>query len=322
MIDGMEEFDKEFSNASVVYSDVSNAFIIEPDSYEIKITKEQLFDLVAESIDKRHGEINIEKDIERSTILDDDESLAIARDKANQYLNIQLKYDFADREELIDSSLLKNWITIEGNEVDINPEKVKEYVSELAKKYDTFRRGRTFKTSAGQIITTNGGTYGWLTDKDKTVAALIEHIKAGENKTIEPVYSHKALIRDSDDIGNSYVEIDLNQQMVYVYIKGELKVKTPTVTGNISKGYNTPTGVDALTYKETDAVLRGEDYASPVRYWMPFNGNIGLHDADWRSSFGGDIYKNNGSHGCINLPPNNTKAIFDLVYPGMPVIVH
>ena len=55
---------------------------------------------------------------------------------------------------------------------------------------------------------------------------------------------------------------------------------------------------------------------------MPFNGDVGLHDADWRSNFGGDIYKNNGSHGCINLPPGNAKTIFELVYPGMPVIVH
>ena len=239
------------------------------------------------------------------------------------YIYIILLYIyFCDKKEVIAKSLLKDWIELKEKEVDVDAEKVREYIVELAKKYDTFGSSRKFKTNTGNIITTNGGTYGWMTHRGKTTDALIQHIKAGEDKTIEPVYSYTALSRNSDDIGTSYVEIDLYQQMVYVYINGELKVKTPTVTGNIAQGHNTPRGVDAITYKQNGAVLRGEDYASPVKYWMPFNGDVGLHDADWRTSFGGDIYKTNGSHGCINLPPGNAKSIFDLVYPGMPVIVH
>lgn len=106
------------------------------------------------------------------------------------------------------------------------------------------------------------------------------------------------------------------------YIDGELKVKTPTVTGNVAKGHATPTGVDPVNYKQRNAVLRGPGYSSPFKYWVPFNGGIGLHDADWRTSFGGDIYKTNGSHGCINLPPNIAGQVYDLVYPGMPVVVY
>ncbi len=288
----------------------------------MKLTKEELFNLVVENIDKRESELNIEKNIEQPAILKDDESLALARDKANRHLDMTLKYDFGDREELIDRSVLKDLIIVNGKELDVNAEKARAYVVGLAEKYDTFGKSRKFKTNTGNIINTSGGAYGWMTHRGKTTDALIQHIKAGENKTIEPVYSYTALSRNSDDIGDSYVEIDLNQQMVYVYIKGELKVKTPTVTGNVSKNHSTPRGVDAITYKQNGAVLRGEGYASPVKYWMPFNGDVGLHDADWRSSFGGDIYKSNGSHGCINLPPGNAKTIFDLVYPGMPVIVH
>lgn len=324
IIDGIEELDKKLLNAKVVYSDNANAFVIETHSYEVKISKEELFDLVAKGIEARDNDVNIKKHIEQPAVFDDDESLTAIKNKANQYLNMQLTYDFGDREEIIDSSLLKDWIIVneDQKEVDIEPEKVREYVVGLAKKYDTYGRGRKFKTSSGKNITTNGGTYGWVTHRGKTVDALIEHIKNGENKMIEPVYSFKALIRNSDDMGNSYVEIDLEQQMVYVYVDGSLKVATETVTGNISKGYHTPTGVYPLNYKETDAVLTGEDYASPVQYWMPFNGNIGLHDANWRSSFGGTIYENKGSNGCVNLPPDNAKTIFNLVYPGMPVIVH
>lgn len=110
--------------------------------------------------------------------------------------------------------------------------------------------------------------------------------------------------------------------MVYLYIDGNLKVETPTVTGNVSQGHGTPTGVYPINYKERDATLTGETYESPVNYWMPFNKDIGLHDADWRDEFGGDLFKTSGSHGCINLPPGEAKTIFDSVYPGMPVIVH
>ena len=55
---------------------------------------------------------------------------------------------------------------------------------------------------------------------------------------------------------------------------------------------------------------------------MPFNGGIGMHDAYWRSSFGGRIYKTNGSHGCINLPPAVAKTIYENISAGMPVLCY
>ena len=322
MIDTIEEFDQRLMDASIIYSSDTDSFVIKPHSYEIKIEKEQLFDLIVQAIDKRDSEVNIVKYIEQADIFQDDKALIAAKDKANNYLDMQIRYDFGDRKELIERSVLKDFITFEGTEIVIDPEKVKIYVRELALKYDTFGKNRRFKTSKGQIITTNGGSYGWLIHRGQTVDALIEHIQVGENATIEPIYSYKALIRDSNDIGNSYVEIDLKEQMVYVYINGQLKVSTQTVTGNVSKGNATPTGVYPINYKERNAILTGEDYASPVNYWMPFNKDIGLHDADWRDSFGENIFETDGSNGCVNLPPNNAKNIFDLVYPGMPVIVH
>ncbi len=70
-------------------------------------------------------------------------------------------------------------------------------------------------------------------------------------------------------------------------------------------------------------MLIGDDYETPVTYWMPFIGELGIgfHDASWRSSFGGDIYKNSGSHGCVNLPVSAAEQLFNIVYDGMPVIL-
>lgn len=55
---------------------------------------------------------------------------------------------------------------------------------------------------------------------------------------------------------------------------------------------------------------------------MPFNGGIGIHDAIWRSQFGGNIYKTNGSHGCVNAPPYLAQKIFENIEPGTPIVCY
>ena len=92
-----------------------------------------------------------------------------------------------------------------------------------------------------------------------------------------------------------------------------------------------PTGTFEIRAKARNQTLIGADtdkdgepdYKSHVDYWMPFVGNmVGLHDAPWRSSFGGSIYKTNGSHGCVNLPPSKAAELFSLVHVGDSVVVH
>ena len=94
------------------------------------------------------------------------------------------------------------------------------------------------------------------------------------------------------------------------------------VSGNISKSNGSPDGVFKIVYKESPATLVGEDYQSEVTYFMPFAYNVGIHDADWRSSFGGEIYKTSGSHGCINVPKSAAKDLFEIVEKGTPVIAY
>ena len=94
------------------------------------------------------------------------------------------------------------------------------------------------------------------------------------------------------------------------------------VSGSAARGFDTPAGIYGITYKERNATLAGQGYRTPVSYWMPFNNNIGMHDASWRSSFGGNIYKTNGSHGCINLPYSVAEEIYGYVEKGTPVICY
>ena len=99
-------------------------------------------------------------------------------------------------------------------------------------------------------------------------------------------------------------------------------IESDFVSGNHAKGYDTPSGAYPLTYKQKDATLKGENYRTPVSYWMPFNGGIGFHDATWQSSFGGNRYLSHGSHGCVNMPKDKAAALYDLIPDGCPVVCH
>ena len=152
---------------------------------------------------------------------------------------------------------------------------------------------------------------------------MLEDIKSGKSVEREPVYSQTANSHGENDYGNSYVEINLTSQHLFVYKNGSLVVDSDFVSGNLSKGHGSPTGAFSVTYTTTDAVLRGEDYATPVKYWMPFVYGQGLHDASWQSSFGGNRYKSGaGSHGCINLPTDQAALIYNTIDGGYPIIIY
>lgn len=247
----------------------------------------------------------------------------------NQCREMKIDYLFGDQKVTLGGAEICTWLTAsQDGTILVNQQKAAEYVAGLAAAYDTAGKARMFKTAAGNEVSVSGA-YGWQIDQAAETAALTAMIQTGQSQEREPAYSQRAASRSGGDWGGTYVEIDLGGQHVYMVKDHTLVWDAPCVTGNVSKNYTTPEGIYTLYYKQRDRVLRGKklangkyEYESPVKYWMPFNGGIGLHDADWRGSFGGGIYKTNGSHGCINLPPSKTAALYDLVEKGMPIICH
>ena len=121
------------------------------------------------------------------------------------------------------------------------------------------------------------------------------------------------------------VEVSIAHQKLWYIEDGETVFSTSVVTGG--PGHGTDKGVFAVSYKTTDVNLRGRNddgskYSSHVDWWMPFNGDEGLHDADWRGSFGGNIYKYNGSHGCVNMPEWAAAKLYKKVDTGTIVIIY
>lgn len=253
----------------------------------------------------------------------DDEKLKEQCEQMNLFTAARITYDWNGFEETVDGALIQDWILVLKNgTVTLDEEKIRKFVEEKASEHDTYARQRSFVTTQGVELTLRRGAYGWKVDREAETQELIRLIQEGCITQREPIYSVTAYHKGEDDIGNSYVEIDLTNQHLYLYIEGELVLETDFVSGDVSQGNTTPPGIFGITYKKRDAVLRGETYETPVSYWMPFNGNIGMHDAGWRRNFGGDIYLTNGSHGCVNLPVKQAAKIYEYMKKGFPVICY
>lgn len=247
----------------------------------------------------------------------------------NKYVGAKINYTFGNENEMLDGNIINQWLSVDDKlEVVINEKAVKEYVQGLSKKYDTVGVARNIKTSTNKIVEVKGGFYGWKINYGAETKSLLENIKLGELLQKEPIYTQKAVSRDEDDIGNindigkTYVEISITRQHLWFYKDGKLITQGPVVTGDPNRGNSTNVGIYMLNYKEKGSTLNGPNYESDVSYWMPFNGNIGIHDASWRYSFGGDIYKRNGTHGCVNAPLYLAKTIFDNIEDGTPIICY
>ncbi len=120
--------------------------------------------------------------------------------------------------------------------------------------------------------------------------------------------------------GMTYIDVSIDNQMLSYYVNGVPVLVTPCVTG--SPGRGTPRGVFSINSCVPGKYLNGPSWHVWVDRWMRFCGNCGIHDAKWRKSFGGNIYKTNGSHGCVNIPHDQAVQLYSMVGIGTPVIVH
>lgn len=306
-------------------------FEIVPEVRGNNVYPEKVAEVIQAAVATGATEVNLEEAgcYYEVQVTSSDENLKNLCDTMNRCREMAITYTFGEQEEVLDAASICSWITgSENGEIAVNRDMAAAYVADLGQKYNTAGTTRTFHTVTGRDVEVSG-PYGWKIDQNAETDALIAMIRTGQSQSREPQYASTAASRTAPEWGNTYAEVDLAGQHVYMIKDGAVVWDSDCVTGNVSKGHNTPAGLYSLTYKERDRVLRGAkqadgtyEYESPVSYWMPFNGGIGFHDANWRGSFGGSIYKTGGSHGCVNLPPSKAKILYDLVYKGMPVICY
>ncbi len=288
------------------------------DTEKVMLSIKSALDAYLDSVDIDDNECYIKADITA-----DSETIANIVDEAEDFLGIEAYYDFKGykvkitREELCTMAYIDSW-----GDVEISKKNVELFAMNFAEKYSTAYTDRKFKTNDNRTILVYGGYDGWVLDGEAEAEELYHALLTKENFIKEPVCERQGYTYcDLNDIGDTYVEIDLTDQKVFYYENGVKKIESDCVTGHLY-GMKTPGGLYSLRGKSVNETLIGPDYETFVYYWMPFNRGIGLHDATWRGSFGGDIYTYNGSHGCINLPYNVAAELYSYVEVGMPVVCY
>lgn len=312
-------------------------FAITPEVEGNQPNKEMVVEAVKNAVLSGESEVNLAElgCYAKPGVYQDDEGLNSRLNHLNQLISANLTMDFGSgRTETVNGALLKDWIIQDesGNDL-IDSNQVAAYVNELASKYNTVGVTRTFTKTGGGTVKLPGGDYGWVLDVETTTANLASAITEGTQGEFEVTYDNSAKSRESNDIGNSYVELSIDRQTMWCYVDGKLLVSTPVVTGNISKGWDTPKGgVWKVKGRRTNYTMTGKinpatgepSYTAFCNYWIPYSEDltIGLHDLTNRTSYGGDIYLTNGSHGCVNTPLDAVKQIYDVVAYGFPVVVY
>lgn len=326
----LDALNKELIEAPVdawsKYDKTKNAYVIVEEIYGNTVKKDKFYRLLKEAMLRQDKTIDLEKAgcYDNPAYTKDSSEVVKSNEILNKYVSTDIVYDFEDRSQELKGNTIHKWLKVNKNyQVKIDREKVKKYIAKMADKFDTVGIERNFTSIAGNDVHVEGGTYGWKIDQEAETDKLVQLIKKGKQGKRKPEYEHIAKSRKKFDLGNTYVEVDLGSQYMWFYKNGKTLVSTPVVTGDTSKGRSTPTGVYYILYKTTNYTLTGENYASDVDYWLPFtHSGVGIHDASWRSSFGGGIYTYNGSHGCVNTPYNAVKTIYNHIESTYPVVVH
>lgn len=311
-------------NAGIVY-EKNTGYHIMPETAGNEVQADVLFEAVSRAVCNLDENLSFAEAgvYKLPKISSDNPALQKQLSLLQSYSDMTVTYQFGNQTEVLDSDKISEWISVsKSGKRTIDREAVTGYVKELSKKYNTAYSPKTLETSYGETVTIKNGYYGWLIDKEAEVDALMKILREGKSTTREPVYTMEAASHDGPDYGDTYVEINLTAQHLFYYKNGELVIESDFVSGNPSRGNDTPGGAYSITYKERNATLKGQNYRTPVSYWMPFNGNIGMHDSSWRSTYGGTIYRSNGSHGCINLPPAAAKTIFENIEQGVPILCY
>lgn len=298
--------------------------VIEKEVIGSKINYYEALSLCVESVENGDTTIDFTPLIVQPKVFSTDINLNKNVEEVNRILDATINYQLADGNTFsLNKEITKTWVTTDENgNYYVDFENVNSFVEELntqaKQSVGILKFIPTDKVNAMELA----GKLKVEVDTEKEAKQIIEDLTEGGEHNRKPIYKEGF----SPEELLSYVEVDITRQMVWVYVNGECVLTTPCVTGLPPK-HSTPTGVFYLTAKIPGQYLTGYNddgsrYSSWVDYWIPFNGDIGFHDANWQPVFGGTWYLTHGSHGCVNLPHQAAQTLYSYINASMPIIVY
>ncbi|MGX7099046.1 L,D-transpeptidase family protein [Globicatella sanguinis] len=315
------------TDAYIEYTD-ARGYYVEPETVGNQLDLDLVKQMVVEGLQSGQTTVELNTAYLQPEITSESEKITTYMDQINSYIETKINLEIAGDTVTIPKEEIIKWIYFDqGNQIVVDQALVQEYVSTLNDKYATFNKPREFASTLSGTVTVQPGTLGWSIDSESEAAQIAADLAEGQEVTRTPAIVGSGYSTDgTNDIGSTYVEVDIANQMMFVYVDGTQVISTPVVTGRT--GTDTVPGAYAVWNKEKDTELKGynvrtqRDYVQPVSYWMPFDDTgQGIHDANWQASFGGDAYLTAGSLGCINTPPDVMAQVFNTVEVGTPVIV-
>ena len=309
-------------------------FPIIPEVYGNKTDEDAYLDDILRAVALGNTRFEYDENAYMSTpeVKSDDPELLKYQAYCRDYLNQKITYELGKETFTLSPKELDNLMK-DDYSGQADSAKVADFAKALKAEYDIVGADREFTSLTGKTFSVNGGDYGWIVDEEAEAAQLEKDINSHQDVDREPVFSQKGngVYSKTLELGDTYIDVDLTKQHVVYFEKGTKKFECDCVSGCVAAGHSTPTGVYDIKAKSRNVTLKGGGkkgkdktyYESFVRYWMPFLGaSYGLHDASWRSKFGGEIYKYSGSHGCVNLPTDKAPKLYDLISVGTIVIIH
>ncbi len=313
---------------ATIKMDKNGKFKVVKEDIGTTVVKKNITKSVKKALSVMDGTVDMDqaKCYKNPAIYKDDEVLQKSIKQAEKICKVTITYDFKYTTEEVTPEMIKKWIKFDINtsKPELDYDQVLAYIEGLAHKYDTFSSVRTIKDQGGREHKVYYGDYGWKISQTKEAKKLMKVILKGKSVTREPIYMYKAVCRKEGNIDwdDTYCLVNLSAQTMSYVKDGKTVLSSSVVTGDVNKGRGTPTGTYEIMYKVTDTELVGANYSSHVNYFMVFAPNVGFHDATWRRSFGGSIFRGNGSHGCVNMPLGNASALYKVLEPGTPVFVY
>lgn len=318
-------------DASVSYDSTAGIFVVKDEVYGKQLDASAVYEKAAACVTALTATCELtEKDLLLPSVMANDEKTKTAIATVNSMFssNVKLMLNGTVEAATITKAQIAEWVSINPGDYAINldGDAVSAWVTENTSDLNTVGTTRTWTREDGVVCTVSGGTYGWKVDTSSLATTVYDTLLAGGATTINIACTQSADVYNGAggrDWG-AYVDIDVSEQTVRYYdASGNLLYSCSCITGNTSKGYDTPAGVYSLRAVQGKTTLTGEDYTTVVNYWMPFIRNsVGLHDATWHSKFGGTIYQTNGSHGCVNLSLSDAAWFYQNLSKGVCVIVH
>lgn len=316
-------------SATVVYKD--GTFVIQDEVYGTQLDLTKVNEAIHKCVSAMEQEVNLEEAgcYVQPVYKKDSKEVLAAQAELNKYISASITYSLDNIVVIVDKDEIVPWVSVDANMTPvIDAAKVKVFTDTLGSKYNTANRSGVITTPTGKQVNVAVAGYGRQVGSQQDCDQLISEIKEGKTVTRSPIISRQATPEGQFAWGTTYAEVDITEQHMWYVVNGQVAFETDVVTGKKGKN-DTPTGTYTILEKIKGKYLRGRlvngkpSYVTWVDYWMRVTwSGIGFHDAGWQPTFGGDRYVNNGSHGCINMPPAKAEEFYGMLSVGCPVVIH